>query len=93
VLLGGVKMQDNATLTATEPVILTFYFLGSESGYRNTLRVGGSLSHTEPDNGGQTYPSAWPGTKLFSYTMNAGGCVPMSFTSSGLAGIGRRRAA
>jgi len=86
VLGGGVQMQDNAAITATAPVILTFYFLGSESGYTNTLRVGGSLSHAEPANGLQTYPSAWPGTKLFSYTMNAGGSVPMRFTSSGFSG-------
>jgi len=83
VLGGGVKMQDNAAISVTGPAILAFYFLGSESGYTNTLRVGGSLSHAEPANGLQTYPSAWPGTKLFSYTMNAGGSVPMRFTSSG----------
>ncbi len=82
VLGSGVTMLDNATISATGPVVLKFYFLGSESSFTNTLRIG-SNSHAESDSG---QPAAWPGTFLFSYTLAAAGAVPMSFTSSGFGG-------
>jgi len=86
VLGAGVPMIDRATLSTTGPVRLTFYFLGSESGYRNTLNLPGPYAHTEPDNGGQTYPSSWgSAVELASFTVAGAGAVPMYFTSSGWA--------
>lgn len=83
VLGAGVSMIDRATLSTTGPVVLTFYFLGSESAYRNTLHLPGPYAHTEPDNAGQTYPSPWGSAiQLASFTVAAAGPVPMYFTSS-----------
>ena len=81
----GFKLLDNAPLSTTSAAVLTFYFLGSESGYNNRLNLAGGFQHTEPSNGSQTYPSAWPGTKLASITVGSAGAVPMWFTSSGWA--------
>jgi hypothetical protein len=86
VLGKDVPMVDRATLSTTGAATLTFYFLGSESGYRNTLNLAGGFTHTEPANSAQTYPSAWPGTLLSSITVDAAGAVPMWFTSSGWSG-------
>ncbi len=85
VLGGGYKLLDNAPLTTTSAAVLTFYFLGSESGYSNRLNLAGGFQHTEPSNDSQTYTSAWPGTKLTSITVGSAGAVPMWFTSSGWA--------
>lgn len=86
VLGGGVSYLDNATLSVTQDVTLEFWFLGSESGYNNTLRLSNGFSYTEPSNGGQTYPSPWPGNLLTSINVSAGSAVPMYFTSSGFSG-------
>lgn len=84
VLGAGTPMIDRATLSTTGPVRLSFYFLGSESGYRNTLNLPGPYTHTEPDNAGQAYPSPWgSAVQLASFTVAAAGPVPMYFTSSG----------
>jgi hypothetical protein len=75
----GVPMLDNATIATTAAnVRLTFYFLGSESGFTNTLNVG-SNTHTEGANS-----DLWPGTGtlLFSTVVATAGAVPMFFTSS-----------
>jgi hypothetical protein len=81
-----VSLLDRATLSTTGPAVLSFYFLGSESGYRNTLNLAGGFSHTEPANSTQTYPSAWPASLLATITVDAAGAVPMWFTSSGWSG-------
>jgi len=84
VLGSGVELVDNALLkTTVDNVVLTYYFLGSESGFDNTLNVSGFFSHTEPANGTQTYPSAFPGDVLVSVLDFDEGVVDMDFTSSG----------
>ena len=89
VLGAGFKMQDNAAIATTVGnVTFQFYFLGSESGYRNTLRGGAAVGggvHTEVD----SYPGTWPGTLLFSGTTGAATASNQSllyFTSSGFSG-------
>lgn len=85
VLGGGVSLLKGATLAATGAATLTFYFLGSESGFTNRLNLPGGFSHAEPVNGGQAYPSPWPGTSISSISVGAAGAVPLWFTSSGWA--------
>jgi len=84
VLGSGVSLTD-ASLSTTGAATLTFYFLGSESGFTNRLNLAGGFTHAEPPNAGQTYPSPWPGTPLTSISVAAAGAVPMWFTSSGWA--------
>jgi hypothetical protein len=83
VLGAGTTFLDNATLATTEDdVTLTFYFLGSESGFDNTLNVGGR-THTEADK----YPASWPGSSVIGpVTQASAGSVDMFFTSSGFSG-------
>ncbi len=84
VLAVGTPMIDRATLTTTAGATLSFYFLGSESGYKNTLNLAGGFTHTEPANAGQPYPSVWANAQLLTtITVDAAGNVPMWFTSSG----------
>ena len=81
VLETGTTLLDNATLSTTEnDVKLTFYFRGSESGFKNTLNVGGpdGEKHTEVDKS----PASWSG----SVTQASPGPVDMFFTSSGFSG-------
>lgn len=85
VLGNNVQLLKGATLATTGAATLTFYFLGSESGFNNKLNLAGGFTHTEPANGLQAYPSTWPGTLLTSLSLGAAGAVPMSFTSSGWA--------
>jgi hypothetical protein len=83
VLGSGTTLLDNATLATTEDdVTLTFYFLGSESGYKNTLNVDGG-THTEADK----YPASWPGSSVVGpVTQASAGPVDLFFTSSGFSG-------
>lgn len=83
VLGSGVSLIKDAALSTTGAATLTFFFLGSESGFTNTLNLAGGLTHAEPPNGGQTYPSVWPGSSRASISVGAAGAVPMWFTSSG----------
>jgi hypothetical protein len=81
VLETGTTLLDNATLSTTEKdVKLTFHFLGSESGFKNTLNVGGpdGEKHTEVDKS----PASWSA----SVTQESRGPVDMFFTSSGFSG-------
>ena len=81
VLETGTTLLDNATLSTTEnDVKLTFYFLGSESGFKNTLNIGGpdGEKHTEVDKS----LASWSG----SVTQDSPGPVDMFFTSSGFSG-------
>jgi hypothetical protein len=78
-------LLDNAGLSTTQnDVKLTFYFLGSESGFNNTLNLGGpgGGTHTEVDN--PPYPASWPGSLVIGpVTQASAGSVDMFFTSSG----------
>jgi hypothetical protein len=80
VLGSGIALQDNATLSVTGPAVLSFYFVGSESGYVNTLNVTGGGSHTELN----TIPGFAGATPLFQITVNSAGsvAVPMNFTNN-----------
>jgi hypothetical protein len=80
VLGSGIALQDNATLSVTGPAVLSFYFVGSESGYVNTLNVTGGGSHTELN----TIPGFAGPTPLFQITVNSAGtvAVPMNFTNN-----------
>jgi len=78
VLGAGYQIRDNALLATTVAnVQFQFYFLGSESGFANTLHTAWG-NHTEID----SYPG-WPGTYLFGGTQAAAGALNMSFTSAG----------
>ncbi len=81
VITSPVNFRDNATLTTTEAVVLTFYYVGAESGYTNTLHVTGGGAHAETS----TYPGSWNNPALFSISLGANQSVPLSFTSSGFA--------
>jgi hypothetical protein len=72
-------MWDNATLTIEDGAILTFYFVGSESGYTNTLNTAFG-THAENN----TIPG-FPGELLFSGTYDDTNPA-LWFTSSGFAG-------
>jgi hypothetical protein len=78
-------LLDNAGLSTTQnDVKLTFYFLGSESGFNNTLNVGGG-THTGVDN--SPNPASWPGSLVIGpVTQASAGSVDMFFTSSGFSG-------
>ena len=81
VLGAGVSLSDNATLATTAAgVRLDYYFIGSESGFTNTL-VTPFGSNVE----GNTIVGL-PGTFLFGGTQAAAGAVSLSFTSSGFGG-------
>jgi len=81
VLGAGVSLSDNATLvTNVAGVRLDYFFIGSESGFTNTL-VTAFGSHAEAN----TIPGL-PGTSLFGGTQAAAGAVSLSFTSSGFGG-------
>jgi len=78
VLGGGVALWDNVSLATTAPAVLKFFYLGSESGLKNTLNLSGGPSHTDND----TIPGFALATLLFEITVDAAGPVPMNFTSS-----------
>ena len=79
VLGAGYVIQDNALLSTTVAnVQFRFYFLGSESGFANTLQTPWG-NHTESD----SYPGTWPGAYLFGGTQAAVGALNMSFSSTG----------
>jgi hypothetical protein len=78
VLGSGVKLWDNASLATTAPAVLKFFYLGSESGLKNTLKLDGGPSHTDTDK----IPGWAAATPLFEITIDTAGPVPMSFTSS-----------
>jgi len=83
VLGAGYVMQDNAVLATTGPnARIEYFFLGSESGWTNTL-VTPFGSHAESDG----YPGVWPGNALFSGVQAAAGAVDLKFSSSGFAGF------
>jgi hypothetical protein len=79
VLTTPVKFWDNAIVTTNQPVQLTFYYVGAESGFTNTLNVTGGGTHAD-DN---SFPGGWSNPALFSITLGANQSVPLSFTSSG----------
>jgi hypothetical protein len=79
VLTSPVSFWDNATLTTNEAVTLTFYYVGAESGFVNTLNVTGGGTHSDDD----VYPGSWLNAPLFSVTLAANQSVPMFFTSNG----------
>jgi hypothetical protein len=79
VITTPVGFLDNATITTTAPLLLTFYYVGAESGYTNTLTVTGGGSHADTN----AAPGSWSNTPLFSILLGAGEAVPMSFTSVG----------
>jgi hypothetical protein len=83
VVESGTTLLDNATLSTTQNnVKLTFHFLGSESGFKNTLNVGGE-KHTEADK----YPASWSESSVVGpVTQASAGPVDMFFTSSGFSG-------
>jgi len=81
VITSPVGFWDNATITTNEAVVLTFYYVGAESGYTNTLNVTGGGAHADTD----TYPGSWNNPALFSITLGANQSVPLSFTSTGFA--------
>jgi hypothetical protein len=84
VIGSGHTLRDNATLGTTQSgVRLDYYFLGSESGFRNTVNTSFG-SHTEVDN--PPYPNSLPGTFLFGGTQAASGPVALNFTSSDFLG-------
>jgi hypothetical protein len=78
VLGSGVAMLNNASLTVTAPAVLEFFYLGSESGFKNTLNVTSRFSHTDND----TIPGWAAPVRLFEVTVDAAGAVPMNFTSN-----------
>jgi len=78
VLGGGVALVNNAMLSVTAPATLEFFYLGSESGFKNKLNVSGGLSHIDTD----SIPDWGKATRLFEITVDAAGAVPMNFTSS-----------
>lgn len=81
VLGADYVMQDNAVLATTGAnTRVEYFFLGSESGYTNTL-VTPFGSHAESDG----YPGTWPGNALFSGVQAAAGAVDLKFSSSGFA--------
>jgi hypothetical protein len=82
VIISPVKFWDNATITASANITLTFFYVGSESGYTNTLNVTGGGTHSE--NG--PAPGSWGNPALFSIKLSAGQAVPMFFTSDGGSG-------
>lgn len=82
VISSPVSFWDNATLTATAPIQLSFYYVGAESGYVNTLHVAGGGTHSENN----IFPGSWNNPALFTITLAAGQAVPMFFTSSGWSG-------
>ncbi len=79
VITSPVNFRDNATLTTTEAVVLTFYYVGAESGFANTLHVTGGGAHAEDS----TYPGSWNNPALFSISLGANQSIPLYFTSSG----------
>lgn len=82
VLTSPVNFWDNATLTTNQAVVLTFYYVGAESGFTNILNVTGAGSHADND----VFPGSWNSQPLFSMTLAANQTVPMFFTSSGFSG-------
>ena len=69
VLGGGVALWDNVSLATTAPAVLKFFYLGSESGLKNTLNLSGGLAHTDTDK-----INAWSSaTPLFEITIDAAG--------------------
>jgi hypothetical protein len=92
---GGVTVQDKSVLkTTASNVVLQFYYLGSESGYKNTLTVdgGGAGKVYEEGKGGNTglVPlNLLTNAELVtftSYVQAVVGAIDMVFTSSGVAG-------
>jgi hypothetical protein len=83
VIKSGTTLLDNATLSTTQDKVkLTFHFVGSESGFKNTLNAGGE-KHTEADK----YPASWSGSSVIGpVTQDSAGPVDMFFTSSGFSG-------
>jgi hypothetical protein len=79
VITSPVNFWDNATLTTNEAVVLTFYYVGAESGYANVLNVTGGGTHADDNSA----PGSWSNPALFSVTLAAGEAVPMFFTSNG----------
>jgi hypothetical protein len=79
VITAPVGFLDNATITTTAPLLLTFYYVGAESGYTNTLTVTGGGSHADTN----AAPGSWSNAPLFSILLGAGEAVPMSFSSAG----------
>ncbi len=79
VLISPVNFWDNATIATNEAVVLTFYYVGAESGYTNVLNVTGGGTHADDD----VSPGNWDNAPLFSITLGAGQAVPMYFTSDG----------
>lgn len=82
VITTPVRFWDNATITASAAITLTFFYVGAESGWTNTLNVTGGGTHAENN----AYPGSWNNPALFSIKLNAGDAVPMFFTSSGGSG-------
>jgi hypothetical protein len=81
ILTSPVHFWDNATLTTNTAIVLTFYYVGAESGYTNYLNVAPGHIHADTDQ-----PADWNRPALFSITLGAGQTVPISFTSSGFNG-------
>ncbi len=79
VLTSPVNFFDNATLTTNQATVLTFYYVGAESGFNNTLNVTGGGTHTDNN----VNPGSWSNPPLFSITLGAGQAVPMSFSFNG----------
>jgi hypothetical protein len=79
IITSPVRFWDNATITTTAALQLTFYYVGAESGFTNTLNVTGATPH--PDN--NAVPGSWINPALFSITLGANQAVPMFFTSNG----------
>jgi hypothetical protein len=78
VLGGGWSLLNNAGLSATSGATLSYYFLGSHSGFINTLNTAGGKSNTE----GPNSTVAFPGTPLFSEVAPASGNL-FWFSTSG----------
>jgi hypothetical protein len=74
-----VNFWDNATITTNEAVVLTFYYVGAESGYTNILNVTGGGTFADDNSA----PGSWSNSQLFSITLGANQAVPMFFTSNG----------
>ncbi len=72
VLISPVNFWDNATIATNEAVVLTFYYVGAESGYTNVLNVTGGGTHADDD----VSPGNWDNAPLFSITLGAGQAVP-----------------
>jgi PEP-CTERM motif len=84
---GFTKYTTNANLVLTGMAKITYYYMGSESGFKNTFSAGGAVTYTENSRGYENFfgaPFSASGPILIGSKNYAGGSLAglLSFSSS-----------